>query len=203
MTRAVPRKPAIKTPEIIVVGTSMGGLHALQVILSDLPAGFCVPIVVVQHRHKQSGDALAEVLKRKAKKLCIVDVEDRQRIEPRCVYLAPADYHLYVEKGEFSLSTDAAESYSRPSIDVLFESAADAYGEGVLAVLLTGANQDGARGLKAIKRRGGYIVVQDPATAEAPAMPTAGIAAVEVDQILPLQQIGQFLADRCRTGVPQ
>ena len=203
MKSAQPRRPPARSPEIIVMGTSMGGLNALQVILSALPNGFCVPIVVVQHRHKASSDALAVVLKRKSSKLCVVDAEDRQRIAQGCIYLAPADYHLYVERGEFSLSTDAAESYSRPSIDVLFESAADAYGEGVLAVLLTGANQDGARGLKAIKRRGGYIVVQDPATAEAPAMPTAGIAAVEVDQILPLQRIGQFLADRCRTGVPQ
>jgi two-component system chemotaxis response regulator CheB len=203
MSRVVAKRRAIKAPEIIVIGTSMGGLHALQLILSALPDNFCVPIVVVQHRHKQSGDALAIVLKRKANKLCIVDAEDRQKIAQGCVYLAPADYHLYVERGEFSLSTDAAESYSRPSIDVLFESAADAYGEGVLAVLLTGANADGARGLKAIKKRGGYVVVQDPATAEAPAMPSAGIAAVEVDQILPLQEIGQFLADRCRTGVSQ
>jgi two-component system chemotaxis response regulator CheB len=135
---------------------------------------------------------------RRRTNLKVVDAEDKQWIKPGHVYLAPANYHLLVERGAFSLSVDDAVSYSRPSIDVLFESAADAYGASVAAVVLTGANSDGARGVKAIKKRGGFVVVQDPKTAEAPSMPTAAIAAARVDQILPLERIGPFLLELCR-----
>jgi two-component system, chemotaxis family, protein-glutamate methylesterase/glutaminase len=117
------------------------------------------------------------------------------------VYFAPADYHLLVEKGEFSLSVDEVVHHSRPSIDVLFESAADAYGPALIGVILTGANDDGAAGVKRIKSRGGLVVAQDPKTAEAPAMPAAAIATGAVDQVLPLEQIGPFLVERCQLAL--
>lgn len=192
---------AVRKFEIILIGCSLGGMRALETIFSAVPPGFQVPIAVVQHRHKRSNEALPEFL-RKATNLCVVDVEDKQWIKPGCIYLAPADYHLMVEKGSFSLSVDAAVAYSRPSIDVMFESAADAYGSAVLAIVLTGANADGARGAARIKRRGGFVVVQDPATAEAPSMPQAAIAAGPVDQILPLDRIGPFVVEMCHKAQP-
>lgn len=194
------KRDSRKAIELIVIGCSLGGMHALEVILSELPQDFCVPLVVAQHRHRQSGENLPAYLRR-ATHLPVVDADDKQWIEPGHVYLAPANYHLLVERngerGELSLSVDEAVRYSRPSIDVLFESAADAFGPGVAGVVLTGANEDGARGAQRIKARGGTVVVQDPKTAEAPAMPAATIEAVAVDQILPLEGIATFLIARC------
>ena len=117
------------------------------------------------------------------------EIDDGERLVGPGVYLAPPDYHVLVEPGRLALSTEEAVSYSRPSIDVLFETAADAYGAGVLAVLLTGANADGARGLVRVKEAGGKAIVQDPHTAEAPEVPAAGIALANVDRILPLVEI--------------
>lgn len=182
--------------EIIVIGCSLGGMYALEVILSALPRNFGVPIAVVQHRHRASNETLPSHF-RQFSRLPVVDVEDKQWIRPGTVYLAPANYHLLVERGEFSLSVDEKVRYSRPSIDVLFQSAADAYGERVIAVVLTGANDDGAEGVRRVKSRGGIVIVQDPVTAEAPEMPRAAIAATAVDQILRLDQIASYLVDRC------
>lgn len=189
----------MKPPELIVIGCSLGGMQALQTIFSALTTDFCVAIAIVQHRHKKSNEGLPSFFRRHSK-LRVLDVEDKQPIKAGHVYLAPADYHLYVEKGAFSLSVDAAVAYSRPSIDVLFESAADAYRDRLLGVVLTGANADGARGAKQIKARGGMVIVQDPKTAEAPAMPQAAIDAVRVDRILPLDRIGPFLVEVCRNA---
>ncbi len=186
--------------EIVVIGCSMGGMSALEKIFSALPAEFAVPIVVAQHRYRTSGDALPDFLRRHSN-LSVVDALDKQWIYPGHVYLAPANYHLLVDRGgELSLSVEAAVSYSRPSIDVLFESAADAYSAGTVAVVLTGANADGARGAQRIKERGGFVVVQDPKTAESPEMPKAAIAATRVDRILPLERIGPFLVELCRSS---
>ena len=171
----------------------------MQVILSVLPASFPAPIAVVQHRYRTSDDALPAFY-RKITKLKVVDVEDKQTIRRGTVYFAPANYHLLVEEGVFNLSVDDAVAYSRPSVDVLFESAADAYGDKLVAVILTGANQDGARGVARVKKHGGFVVVQDPKTAEAPAMPEAAIAATRVDRILPLDRIGSFLVELCSPG---
>jgi two-component system chemotaxis response regulator CheB len=126
--------------------------------------------------------------------LSIHEPEDREAVLPGHIYLAPADYHLLLEPGYFTLSTAAPVNYARPAIDMLFESAADSYGQRAMGVILTGMNHDGAEGLATIKRRGGLAVVQDPATAEAPAMPEAALAATPVDQILPLAAIGPFLS---------
>jgi two-component system chemotaxis response regulator CheB len=175
-------------------------MHALETILASLPGDFCVPIVVAQHRHKRSNEGLPAHLRR-VTHLPVVDADDKQWIQPGHVYLAPADYHLLVEKGELSLSVDEAVRYSRPSIDVLFESAADAYGAALVGVVLTGANEDGARGAKRIKRLGGVVIVQDPKTAEAATMPQAAIDSVGVDQILPLDKIASALIARCARAV--
>ena len=191
---------ATRKYELIVLGCSMGGMSAMEQIFSVLPHDFPVPIVVAQHRYRTSGEALPSFLRRHSK-LNVVDASDKQWIHPGNVYLAPADYHLLVDRGgELSLSVDAAVAYSRPSIDVLFESAADAYSTGTVAVVLTGANADGARGAKRIKERGGFVVVQDPQTAESPEMPSAAIAATRVDRILPLNRIGPFLVELCRNS---
>ena len=200
---AAARKPFSPVPnsayDLIAVGCSLGGMHALQEILGGLPPTFCVPIVVVQHRHKASNEGLPAFFRRRTG-LKVVDADDKQWIKPAHVYLAPADYHLLVAKGELNLSVDDAVRFSRPSIDVLFESAADAYGKRLLGLVLTGSNADGALGAVRIKSRGGTVIVQDPVSAEAPVMPQATIDAVQVDRILPLDQIASFLSDKCQAS---
>jgi two-component system, chemotaxis family, protein-glutamate methylesterase/glutaminase len=189
----------VKSPQLIVIGCSLGGMKALQTIFSALTPEFCVPVAIVQHRHKASNEGLPSFFRR-VTNLRVVDVEDKQWIKPGYVYLAPADYHLLVEKGSFSLSVDVPVAHSRPSIDVMFESAADAYRDRLLGIVLTGANADGAQGAQQIKKHGGMVIVQDPATAEAPAMPQATVDAVRVDRILPLERIGPFLVEVCRNA---
>ncbi|MGZ4780093.1 MAG: chemotaxis protein CheB, partial [Thermoanaerobaculia bacterium] len=162
---------------MVVVGTSWGGLSALRALIAGLPAGFGLPIVVVQHRHKRS-DGLLTSLLQDVTSLHVCEVEDKAPMVAGNLYIAPADYHLLVEQGFFSLTTDLPVRYSRPSIDVTFISAADAYAEQAVGVILTGANADGARGLQRIVDRGGLGLVQLPATAESPAMPAAALRAV-------------------------
>ncbi|HYC62651.1 MAG TPA: chemotaxis protein CheB [Thermoanaerobaculia bacterium] len=190
---------AARKYELIVIGCSMGGMNALQIIFGVLPKDFPVPIAVVQHRYKTSNEGLPAFFRRHTK-MDVIDTTDKEWIKPGTVYLAPANYHLLVERGELSLSVDEAVAYSRPSIDVLFESAAIAYGPSVVGVVLTGANADGARGAAMIKNRGGFVIAQDPATAESPAMPQAAIEATRVDRILPLERIGPFLVELCRSS---
>ncbi|HSO32109.1 MAG TPA: chemotaxis protein CheB [Labilithrix sp.] len=182
-------------PEIIVVGASAGGLRAFEAVLGGLPRGFPVPIVAVQHRARDSGDGYADLISRTTQ-LPVREVEDDDALRAPGVYLAPPDYHVLIEPGRIVLSIDDPVSYSRPSIDVLFESAADVYGARVIGVLLTGANADGAKGLARIKQAGGYVIVQDPRSAESPEMPAAGIAAAPVDQVLPLEDIARELVRR-------
>lgn len=129
----------------------------------------------------------------------VEEPEDKDPIAEGRVYLAPRDYHLLIEKGNFALSTEAPVYFARPSIDVLFESAAEAYREKVVGIILTGANGDGARGLARIKAAGGLTLVQEPATAQAPEMPQAAIAA-GIDRILPLHEIAPFLNNLCRVA---
>jgi two-component system chemotaxis response regulator CheB len=178
--------------EIIVVGTSWGGLSAVTQLISDLPGDFGIPVVVVQHRHRESGHLLAAILQDRTS-LCVCEVEDKASITPRSVYIAPPDYHLLIEHGFFSLSTDEPVRYSRPSIDVTFVSAADTYGGRAVGVVLTGANADGSRGLKRIVDRGGLAFVQLPATAESPTMPAAALRCVPNARALPISQIAAAL----------
>jgi len=190
---------AVRKYELVAIGCSMGGMHALQVIFSALPREFPLPVAVVQHRYRTSNEGLPQFLRRHTK-LDVVDTLDKQWIKPGTVYLAPANYHLLVERGELSLSVDEAVAYSRPSIDVMFESAADAYGTGLIGIVLTGANADGARGAARIKQRGGFVIAQDPKTAESPRMPEAAIQMTRVDRILPLDRIGPFLVELSRSS---
>lgn len=176
---------------IVVVGTSRGGMSALRVLLGGMPAAFPLPIAIVQHRAKESDDALITYL-RTHSALPVSEAADKAPIFPGQVYLAPADYHLLVESGAFALSTEGPVSFARPSIDVLFESAAAAYGRGVTAVVLTGANHDGALGARTVKARGGRLIVEDPATAQSDAMPRAAMAAAP-DCVLPLAAIAPYL----------
>lgn len=182
-------------PQLVAFGTSLGGLKALMAVFTSLPPAFRVPIVAVQHRGTDgSGQTLASVLQEYTP-LTVVEADDKMSIEPGSVYLAPADYHLMVEApGRLALSTDSPVRSARPSIDVLFETAAEAYGPNLLAVLLTGASADGAEGVAAVKARGGRVIVQDPASAESSVMPSAGIAAAQVDYIVPLEQISHYVA---------
>ena len=179
--------------DLVCIGASWGGLHAVARILADLPEEIDLPIVIGQHRHPDSLEGtLAGLLSLRIDRP-VLDVEDKMPIEQRHVYIAPPDYHLLVQRGSFALSVEDRVQYSRPSIDVLFESAADAYGSAVIGIILTGANEDGAAGLAKIKRRGGVAVIQDPAGAIRRAMPDAAIAATAADAILPLEEIGKFL----------
>ncbi|MGH9310559.1 MAG: chemotaxis protein CheB [Vicinamibacterales bacterium] len=181
--------------ELAAIGTSLGGLRALTALLGGLPAAFPVPIVVVQHRAAEAdgGAGLAELLQEQTM-LTVVEAEDKMTLEPGWVYLAPADYHLLVEqRGVLALSTDRPIKSARPSIDALFQSAADAYGAGVVGVLLTGASADGADGLAAIKAAGGLALVEDPRSAESSTMPAAGIAAAAVDYVLPISRMANHL----------
>ncbi|MBL1178090.1 chemotaxis protein CheB [Pantanalinema sp. GBBB05] len=183
--------------DLVAIGTSLGGLSALRTILQALPNGFPAAIAIVQHRHKESANILATYLQQFTS-LPVSEVEDKQEILRGQVYIAPADYHLLVEPGYFSLSTDDPVSYARPSIDVLLESAADAYANRTVGIVLTGANQDGVQGLAAIKQQGGITIVQSPETADSPVLPTAAIAAVAVDWVLPLGQIAAHLVQLCQ-----
>jgi two-component system chemotaxis response regulator CheB len=178
--------------ELVVVGTSLGGLAALQIVLGSLPQHFPLAVAVVQHRGLDPNDVLSLVLQLHCA-LPVGEPDDKEPIEPGRIYIAPADYHLLVDRGSFALSTEPRVSHARPSIDVLFESAAVAYGDGLIGVILTGANSDGAIGLSRVKERGGVTVVQTPATAESAVMPEAAIAATTVDRILPLPEIAAFL----------
>jgi two-component system chemotaxis response regulator CheB len=183
--------------ELIVVGCSLGGLAALGRLLGHLPDEVDLPVVIAQHRSPESlrGGFEGSLGRRIARP--VAEAGDKDPIERGHVYVAPADYHLLAELGRFALSVDEAVRFARPAIDVLFESAADAYGPGVIGVVLTGANDDGADGLARIVARGGAAVVQDPATAQAPEMPKAALAAAPQATVLPLDRIGPHVAQLC------
>jgi len=178
--------------EIVVIGTSTGGLKALQTLLSGLIADFPLPVAIVQHRGSGSDNGLCEFLSRSSG-LSVTEPEDKEPVVPGRVYLAPRDYHLLIENGNFALSTDHAVAYARPSIDVLFECVADEYGDKAIGVILTGANNDGARGLAKISSQGGLTVVEDPESAASHEMPRAALDATRADWILPLQEIAPCL----------
>ncbi len=179
--------------EIVVVGTSTGGLKALQVLLSGLPADFPLPVVIVQHRGIGAESGLCEFLGQSSS-LPVSEPEDKEPLLAGHAYLAPRDYHLLIANRSFALSTDPPVGFARPSIDVLFESAADEYGERAIGVILTGANRDGARGLAAIKSHGGLTLVEEPCSAVCREMPDAALAQTKADWILPLEEIATRLA---------
>lgn len=178
--------------EAIVIGVSAGGMNALGTILSCLPIDFALPIIIVQHMDPESRDYLPDHLDRKCN-ISVKEAEEKERIVKGVAYIAPPNYHLLLEEDRtFSLSADELVNYSRPSIDVMFESAADVYGRRLVGVVLTGANADGSEGLKKIKRAGGLAIVQDPTTAHVDIMPKAAIAASKVDHVLALEEIADL-----------
>jgi len=179
--------------DAIVIGGSSGALEALSVLLPAIPAACAVPIAIVVHLPPTRPSHIPEVLGVRAT-LPVREAEDKQPAEPGVIYVAPPNYHLLLERGRtFALSDDEPVHFSRPSIDVLFESAAEAYGARVAGVLLSGANADGAAGLAAIRRAGGVVIVQEPADAQTPRMPEAALACVNPDHLLPARQIGSVL----------
>ncbi len=181
--------PSHNTYKAIVIGTSAGGLHALLALIEDLPKDYGLPIIVVQHRSKDQKHLLEDVLQQRCK-IKIKQVDEKEHIEKGIVYIAPPDYHLFIERDHtFSLSSDPLVSYSRPSIDVLFESAAHVYRTSLIGILLTGANSDGSAGLAAIKKYGGLTVAQSPAEALFPYMPQSAIDRGAALQVLTLAEI--------------
>ena len=178
--------------DIVVIGTSTGGLKALQTLLSGLPAEFSLPIVIAQHRAKDLESGLCEYLAERSR-LPVNEPDDKEPLLGGHVYLAPRDYHLLIENRSFALSTAQFVRFARPSIDVLFESAADAFQTRTIGVILTGANTDGALGLATIRSRGGFTIVEDPASAVARELPEAAIAQAAPDRILAQDQIAACL----------
>jgi two-component system chemotaxis response regulator CheB len=192
----------IMAAPLVVIGTSLGGLQAAEIILNALPKDFQSPVVIVQHRgNDDRSGRLASLLQRHSP-LPVSEPEDKDPVAPGHVYLAPGDYHLFVERGYFSLSLDPPENHARPSIDLLFESAARSYKDAVVGVLLTGASDDGAAGGCAIKKFGGRVLVQDPATAISQIMPKAGIRATQVDAIVPISAMAAAVVATCRLHPP-
>ncbi len=179
--------------DLMMVGTSWGGLAALRTLVGGLPPHFGMAVTLVQHRHKESDQLLGALLQERTP-LPVCDIEDKMPIEPGRVYVAPPDYHTLVEPGHFSLSTDAPVRYSRPSIDVAFLSAADSYGHRTVGVVLTGANADGSDGLRRISDRGGMAIIQTPDTAESASMPEAAVTAVPRARVMPLEEMVKFIA---------
>jgi two-component system chemotaxis response regulator CheB len=167
---------------------------AMSKLLSELPAEFPIPIVIVQHRSKDSDKLLSQLLQ-DATPLTVCEIEDKDLLEPGKVHVAPADYHVRIERGYVSLTVEEPVRYSRPSIDVMFTSAGDAYGKEAIGVVLTGANEDGSRGLAHIVKRGGKALIQSPKTAEIPIMPEAAVRAVPTAEVLPLPQLGKRLVE--------
>jgi two-component system chemotaxis response regulator CheB len=180
-------------PHVVVIGASAGALDALTAILPALPADFGLPIVVVVHIPPDKPSVLSELFTAKCA-VRVREAEDKEPLAKGTVYFAPPDYHLLVESDRtLSLSTEAPVLFSRPSIDVLFESAADALGPAVIGLVLTGANEDGASGLKAVVDAGGTAIVQDPETAFASAMPEAALAACPDATVVLLEEIAKYL----------
>jgi two-component system chemotaxis response regulator CheB len=179
---------------IVAIGTSWGGLAALTKLLGGLPGDFSIPVVVVQHRGKDSVGMLSDLLQ-DATDLCVCEADDKAPLTRGMVYVAPPDYHALIEDGYVSLTIDEPVRFSRPSIDVTFTSAADTYRSGTIGVVLTGANEDGSRGLAHIAAQGGKALVQDPKSAEIPIMPSAAIKAVPGAEVLALEKLAPRLLE--------
>lgn len=181
--------------EAVVIGASAGALEALSAILPKLPAAFKLPVMVVVHIPPDRSSILTDLFRAKCS-IPVQEAEDKEPIVPGTIYFAPPDYHLLVESNKcLALSSDEPELFSRPSIDVLFETAADAYGAGLIAIILTGANHDGAKGLRAVIDAGGTALIQDPEGAFASAMPEAAIRLCPESRVSSLEQIATYLQE--------
>lgn len=183
--------------QTLMIGTSSGGLRALSILLPLLPTTLPLAVIVINHRMETPDTYLTEYLNT----ICNLPVQDAEHLAPIIsgnIYVAPPGYHLLVTNDFcFNLSVDARVNFSRPSIDVGFETAAEAYGPSLIGIILTGANSDGAAGLDMIKKMHGYTIAQDPSDAEYSVMPTAAINATKVDFIGSLAQIAQKIFKLC------
>jgi len=187
------RGPLHADADAIVIGTSAGGVEALSVLLPSLPEGLRAAVLVVLHLPRERPSLLVDIFTPKCR-LPVREAEDKEPIEPGVVYFAPPDYHLLVDSGpRVALSADEPVNFSRPSIDVLFESAADFYGARLIGIILTGASHDGALGLEAVRRAGGVTIVQEPESAQAPTMAESALKRGPVDHVLSLEQIAGWL----------
>ncbi len=190
--------------EAIVIGVSSGGMNAMNILFSRLPKEFGIPIVVLQHIGPRSDNLWIKILSKKTSRI-IKEAEEKEKIEKGFVYVSPPNYHLLIEKNKtFSFTIDERVNYARPSIDVLFESAAEAYESKLIGIILTGSNTDGTNGMKRIKECGGLTIAQDPETAESSYMPASAIAALKMDYILALEGISDLLIkiDKENTKTP-
>lgn len=179
--------------KVVVIGGSAGSLKALILLLSNLPAGFLIPLIAVVHLHPSGESGLIQYFKNKTS-LLVKEALDKDKMLPGTFYLAPSGYHLLIEPdGTFCLSIDEKVNYARPSIDVLFESAAFAFGDKVIAILLTGSNLDGAEGICKIKHSGGLTIAQDPVSAEYPVMPRHAIETGNIDLVLTIPEMCTYL----------
>jgi two-component system, chemotaxis family, protein-glutamate methylesterase/glutaminase len=185
--------PRTRRIDGIVIGTSAGGVEALAVLLPALRPATDVSVFIVLHLPRDRPSLLVEIFQPKCA-MRVLEAQDKEPVEPGTIYFAPPDYHLLVDRGpQLMLSADDPVNFSRPSIDVLFESAADVFGERLLGIILTGANDDGARGLEAVRRAGGWTIVQQPETAQASLMTEAALKRGPVDGVLSLAQIARVL----------
>lgn len=179
----------------VIIGCSTGGVNALCKILSGIPKEFSLPIIIVSHLCPNAISLLSSVLDNNTE-LCVIDAEEKVLPKPHHVYTAPPNYHLLIDdNGKFALNVDPKVCFSRPSIDVSFETAAEYYRENLISIILTGANSDGTEGAKMVKNNGGLVIVQTPETAEAKTMPESVINAGYADHIIPLQDISAKLLE--------
>lgn len=185
---------------VVAIGASWGGLDAFRTVLQDLPADLAAPIVIAQHRSPESHPTAFRDLLGAVTRLRVCEAGDKDTLRPGTVYIAAPDYHLLVDPGSLSLSTDEPVLYARPSIDVLLESAAESYRERCVGVVLTGANDDGARGLARVVELGGTAIVQDPAEATRDEMPRAALAAVPSARVARTAEIAPLLVELCGTA---
>lgn len=179
----------------VVIGGSAGSMAILPLLLSSLTGSFKLPVIIICHLHPQTGNNFVDFLNNQTL-LEVKEAADKQKIQAGSIYVPPADYHLLVEQDEtFSLSVDAKVNHSRPSIDVLFESAAQTWTTGLTGIILTGANSDGSLGIQTIKKYGGLTIAQDPAEAAYPLMPHTAVKAGAIDMIMTIKEIGKYLKD--------
>jgi len=188
-----------RTYKAIVIGASAGGLHALKALFTRLEDAFSIPIIIVQHISPTAENYLIHILNETGK-LKVKEADEKEVPSSGHAYLAPPNYHLLVETDHtFTLTIDERVNYARPSIDVLFETAAEAYKEQLIGIILTGANADGSRGLKKIHELGGLVIVQDPESAEVDSMPRAALKATPVDHVVTIEEMARLL-NRFSTG---
>jgi len=182
-----------KRYKAVVIGSSAGGLNALKTLFRGLDHRFRLPVIIVQHISPNSENYLIQILN-ELKKIKVKEADEKEKPVKGTAYIAPPNYHLLIEPDQtFTLTVDERVNYARPSIDVLFETAAEAYQDTLIGIILTGANNDGSSGLKRIKEFGGFTIVQDPDTAEVDSMPRAAILTTSVDKIMSIEEISAFL----------